>query len=192
MATAKGIRPAAPFANAMPRNSKSRSPCPFLSSSCNECEYRARTPPTVTVRNDVSQTHLARLGSIHDNEISASSETPTVKPLTYIVEEAAVALGDCKASIYPLIARRILRLLPALRHKRSPVRQIETLGSNKQRKISRRGLRRIAPQLGAPAPEAGRAVAAHRNSMRRSSGDSQQRPTSPRVRGITGTTSSAN
>lgn len=48
----------------------------------------------------------------------------TVETLTYSVAEAAQVLGVSWATIYRLIARRILKPLPGLRHKRLPKRQI--------------------------------------------------------------------
>jgi excisionase family DNA binding protein len=51
--------------------------------------------------------------------------TPTpLEPLTYSVAEAAFVLGVSLATIYRLIARRLLRPLPGLRHKRLPRRQV--------------------------------------------------------------------
>ena len=47
--------------------------------------------------------------------------------LTYSVEESAHALGVSKPTIYRLLARRILRPIPGVRHKRIPVRQIQSL-----------------------------------------------------------------
>jgi excisionase family DNA binding protein len=50
-----------------------------------------------------------------------------VKRLTYSVQESALALGVSQPTIYRLLARRLLRPVPGLRHKRIPVRQIEAL-----------------------------------------------------------------
>lgn len=50
-----------------------------------------------------------------------------IRRLTYSVEESAQALGVSKPTIYRLLARRILRPVPGVRHKRIPVRQIESL-----------------------------------------------------------------
>jgi excisionase family DNA binding protein len=47
--------------------------------------------------------------------------------LTYSVEESAQALGVSKPTIYRLLARRILRPVPGVRHKRIPIRQIQSL-----------------------------------------------------------------
>jgi excisionase family DNA binding protein len=56
-------------------------------------------------------------------------ESPTTDSprLTYSVEESARALGVSKPTIYRLLARRILRPIPGVRHKRIPVRQIQSL-----------------------------------------------------------------
>ena len=50
-----------------------------------------------------------------------------VERLTYSVDESAAALGVSKPTIYRLVARRILRPIAGLRHKRIPVRQIRAL-----------------------------------------------------------------
>ena len=50
-----------------------------------------------------------------------------VERLTYSVDESAAALGVSKPTIYRLVARRILRPIAGLRHKRIPVRQIQAL-----------------------------------------------------------------
>jgi excisionase family DNA binding protein len=60
---------------------------------------------------------------------SPAPETPPVERLTYSVEESATALGVSKPTIYRLLARRILRPVPGLRHKRIPCQQIRRLGS---------------------------------------------------------------
>ena len=52
-----------------------------------------------------------------------------IERLTYSVEESAVALGLSKPTIYRLIARRILRPLPGIRHKRIPCEQVKRFGS---------------------------------------------------------------
>lgn len=51
----------------------------------------------------------------------------TVERLTYSVEESATALGVSKPTIYRLVARRILRPVPGLRHKRIPCQQVRRL-----------------------------------------------------------------
>jgi excisionase family DNA binding protein len=60
---------------------------------------------------------------------SPAPEAPpfAVERLTYSVGESATALGVSKPTIYRLLARRILRPVPGVRHKRIPVRQIESL-----------------------------------------------------------------
>lgn len=55
------------------------------------------------------------------------SPATDIRRLTYSVEESAQALGVSKPTIYRLLARRILRPVPGVRHKRIPVRQIESL-----------------------------------------------------------------
>ena len=57
----------------------------------------------------------------------ASESSPAIPRLTYSVDESAQALGVSKPTIYRLIARRILRPVPGVRHKRIPVRQVESL-----------------------------------------------------------------
>jgi excisionase family DNA binding protein len=49
------------------------------------------------------------------------------EPLTYTVAEAAAALGVSQTTIYRLIARRVLKPLTALRHKRINRQQIQAL-----------------------------------------------------------------
>jgi len=59
--------------------------------------------------------------------IGAVVAEPTPRPLetlTYSVAEAALILDVSLATIYRLIARRLLRPLPGLRHKRLPKRQV--------------------------------------------------------------------
>lgn len=60
---------------------------------------------------------------------SPPPETPPVERLTYSVEESATALGVSRPTIYRLVARRILRPVPGLRHKRIPCQQIRRLVS---------------------------------------------------------------
>ena len=52
---------------------------------------------------------------------------PPVERLTYSVEESATALGVSKPTVYRLLARRVLRPVPGIRHKRIPCRQIVAL-----------------------------------------------------------------
>jgi excisionase family DNA binding protein len=54
----------------------------------------------------------------------AQPASPPLEPLTYSVGEAAFVLGVSLATVYRLIARRLLRPLPGLRHKRLPRRQV--------------------------------------------------------------------
>lgn len=61
--------------------------------------------------------------------ISPTPETAPVERLTYSVEESATALGVSKPTIYRLLARRILRPVPGIRHKRIPCQQIRHLAS---------------------------------------------------------------
>jgi excisionase family DNA binding protein len=58
----------------------------------------------------------------------APSPVP-VERLTFSVGESADALGVSKPTIYRLLARRILRPVPGIRHKRIPCRQINALAS---------------------------------------------------------------
>jgi len=57
--------------------------------------------------------------------------SPADKPesLTYSVTEAAHVLGVSQPTIYRLIARRMLRPLPCLRHKRLPKKQVHCLAN---------------------------------------------------------------
>jgi excisionase family DNA binding protein len=50
-----------------------------------------------------------------------------IERLTYSVVESATALGVSKPTIYRLLARRILRPVPGLRHKRIPCQQVRRL-----------------------------------------------------------------
>ena len=61
---------------------------------------------------------------------SPTPEAPPVERLTYSVEESATALGVSKPTIYRLVARRILRPVPGIRHKRIPCQQIKRLVSS--------------------------------------------------------------
>jgi excisionase family DNA binding protein len=51
------------------------------------------------------------------------------EPLTYSVAEAAHVLGVSQPTIYRLIARRLLRPLSCLRHKRLPRKQVHRLAN---------------------------------------------------------------
>ena len=62
-------------------------------------------------------------------DISPLQPIAQIERLTYSVEESAVALGLSKPTIYRLIARRILRPLPGIRHKRIPCEQVKRFGS---------------------------------------------------------------
>ena len=59
----------------------------------------------------------------------ASSPSDQPEPLTYSVMEAAQVLGVSQPTIYRLIARRMLRPLPCLRHKRLPKKQVHRLAN---------------------------------------------------------------
>lgn len=59
--------------------------------------------------------------------ISSAPEAPAIQRLTYTVAESAQALGVSQPTIYRLVARRILRPVPGVRHKLIPVRQIDKL-----------------------------------------------------------------
>lgn len=61
--------------------------------------------------------------------LSPAPEAAPVERLTYSVEESATALGVSKPTIYRLLARRILRPVPGIRHKRIPCQQIRRLAS---------------------------------------------------------------
>ena len=50
--------------------------------------------------------------------------TTPLETLTYSVTETARVLGVSLPTVYRLIARRLLRPLPGLRHKRLPKRQV--------------------------------------------------------------------
>ena len=50
--------------------------------------------------------------------------TTPLETLTYSVAEAAFVLGVSLPTVYRLIARRLRRPLPGLRHKRLPKRQV--------------------------------------------------------------------
>ena len=59
--------------------------------------------------------------------MNSEPSSPPVERLTYSVDESAAALGVSKPTIYRLVARRLLRPVPGIRHKRIPVRQIQAL-----------------------------------------------------------------
>ena len=50
--------------------------------------------------------------------------TPSLETLTYSVTETARVLGVSLPTVYRLIARRLLKPLPGLRHKRVSKRQV--------------------------------------------------------------------
>jgi excisionase family DNA binding protein len=57
-----------------------------------------------------------------------SSRSPkNAEPLTYTVAEAAEALGVSSTTIYRLIARRVLKPMSSIRHKRISRRQVQAL-----------------------------------------------------------------
>jgi excisionase family DNA binding protein len=49
---------------------------------------------------------------------------PPLETLTYSVTETARVLGVSLPTVYRLLARRLLKPLPGLRHKRIPKRQV--------------------------------------------------------------------
>ena len=53
-----------------------------------------------------------------------SAPAVSLEALTYSVGETAQVLGVSEPTIYRLVARRLLRPLPGLRHKRIPKRQV--------------------------------------------------------------------
>ena len=61
------------------------------------------------------------------SQAQPSAPEPPVERLTYSVAESATALGVSKPTVYRLLARRILRPVPGVRHKRIPCRQITAL-----------------------------------------------------------------
>jgi excisionase family DNA binding protein len=61
---------------------------------------------------------------------SPAPESPPIERLTYSVEESATALGVSRPTIYRLVARRILRPVAGIRHKRIPCQQIRRLVSS--------------------------------------------------------------
>jgi len=54
-------------------------------------------------------------------------EPAPIERLTYSVAESAEALGVSRPTIYRLLARRILRPVTGIRHKRIPCQQIRRL-----------------------------------------------------------------
>lgn len=54
----------------------------------------------------------------------APATPPPLETLTYSVTETAHVLGVSLPTVYRLIARRLLKPLPGLRHKRLPKRQV--------------------------------------------------------------------
>jgi len=61
-------------------------------------------------------------------ELSQTAAAP-IERLTYSVEESALALGVSKPTIYRLLARRLLRPVAGLRHKRIPCQQLRRLAA---------------------------------------------------------------
>lgn len=59
--------------------------------------------------------------------VASESREPSLEPLTYSVAETAQVLGISPPTVYRLIARRLLRPLPYMRHKRIPKRQVHAL-----------------------------------------------------------------
>ena len=53
-----------------------------------------------------------------------AQSTPPLETLTYSVTETARVLGVSLPTVYRLIARRLLKPLPGLRHKRVSKRQV--------------------------------------------------------------------
>lgn len=49
------------------------------------------------------------------------------KPLTYTPKEVAHLLGVSQTTVYRLILRRVLKVIPDLRHKRIPRAEIDRL-----------------------------------------------------------------
>ena len=62
--------------------------------------------------------------------VAPDSPSTDIPRLTYSVEESAMALGVSRPTIYRLVARRILRPVPGIRHKRIPCQQIKRLVSS--------------------------------------------------------------
>ena len=61
-------------------------------------------------------------------ELTQTAAAP-LERLTYSVEESATAIGVSKPTIYRLLARRLLRPVPGLRHKRIPCQQVRRLAA---------------------------------------------------------------
>jgi excisionase family DNA binding protein len=57
--------------------------------------------------------------------LPSAEEKPTLVPLTLSVSQAAAIIGVSEPTIYRLIARRLLKILPGLRHKRITRRSID-------------------------------------------------------------------
>ena len=66
---------------------------------------------------------------MNSQSFSPAPEAPPVERLTYSVGESAMALGVSKPTIYRLLARRLLRPVPGLRHKRIPCQQVHRLAA---------------------------------------------------------------
>jgi excisionase family DNA binding protein len=62
--------------------------------------------------------------SIAPNGARVAQAMPPLETLTYSVAEAAFVLGVSHPTVYRLIARRLLKPLPGLRHKRLAKRQV--------------------------------------------------------------------
>lgn len=87
------------------------------------------SPVPQSLLRKTERCHSGRMNSQPDSNTVTPSDVvtapvATVETLTYSVSEAARVLGVSWATIYRLIARRILKPLPGLRHKRLPKRQI--------------------------------------------------------------------
>jgi len=57
---------------------------------------------------------------------------PPLETLTYSVTETAHVLGVSLPTVYRLIARRVFKPLPGLRHKRLPKRQVHAFVNSGQ------------------------------------------------------------
>ena len=62
--------------------------------------------------------------SIAPSGAGVAQPPPPLEPLTYSVIETARVLGVSMPTVYRLIARRLLKPLPGLRHKRLAKRQV--------------------------------------------------------------------
>lgn len=59
-----------------------------------------------------------------NNTVAVAIASPSNDSLTYSVDETAVKIGVSKASVYRLLARRLLRPVGGLRHKRIARKQV--------------------------------------------------------------------